>query len=218
MNTNSTDERGEDAKAEAFFEALAGRGKAHGGAASMRAAILAESQSLQAAHAAAAPDAASRDAQTFAMLVTEGVFVEARPALSAQAQVRQSFLASWQKRLEHLLALRWFNPALATCAAIACLLVIIPGREPGPDDSHEVLRGTAPHTVLVADPEAYAQAVVGELREAGATSQSVQINDRTWVISVTVPPGQSDAVKAALQRKGWRDIGRFPVDLMVGKR
>lgn len=219
MNTNQSDERDDDAQVESFFEALAGRGQSHDGAAAMRATLLAGSKALQAAHAAASPHAANRDAQTFAILRNEGVFVEPTAAGAAVSpRAGTSPFAGWREWLDRLLAIRGFQPALAAFAAVACLFVIMPGHETGPADPYEVLRGGAPNTLAVADPEAYAQSVLNELEAAGAEARLVQINDRTWVISVSASPDKAEAAKTVLQRKGWRDVARFPLELMVTKQ
>ncbi|MFG6433577.1 hypothetical protein [Roseateles sp. LYH14W] len=218
MNTSQTDDRGEDAQAEAFFEALAGRGKSHDGAAVLRATILAESQALRSAHAAS-PHAASRDAQTFALLLKDGVFAEPRAARAAvPPRATLSKAARWRERMDRLFAIRWFSPAIATFAAVACLFVIMPGQPSDPANPDEVLRGGAQDTMVVADPEAFAQSVLTELRAAGADARLLQINDRSWMLSVTVPPDRTEAATAVLQRKGWRDIARFPVDLTITQR
>lgn len=219
MNKTQSDDWDEDAQAESFFQGLAGRGKAHEGAAAMRATILAESRALQAAHAAASLDAAKRDAQTFAILRNEGVFVEPRAAGAAvPLRASTSSFVGWRERLDRLLAIRGFQPALATLAAVAFLVVIVLDHEAGPADPYAVVRGGAPNTLSVADPEPYAQSVLNDLRAAGAEARLVQINDRTWVISVSASPERAEVAKTVLQRKGWRDVSRLPVELTVTKR
>ena len=214
MNTQPFARQDENSQVDAFFESLAGRGCGDGGAAALRKAVLSESAALR---AAGATPAERRDSETFARLVEQGVFDDAqRTQAVAPKRAPQGNL---RERLQRLFTARVFYPALATCATVACLLVIVPGTEPEPADGPDVLRGAPPSVLAVARPEARAQALAGDLRAAGVQVRVVQVNDRTWALGLRLPPGTAaDAALAALQRQGLPGLLQLPAEVTVTQK
>lgn len=221
MSTHQTvGESDDEQEAEAFFESLAGRGHKQNVGQKMRVFVLSESLACRTGHQ---PDrsqkSAIRDAETFSLLINEGVFVEAH-AVADRLPRRSAYalLARWRQGLDQFFAVRSV-PALASLAAIAFLLVLVSGLEPDATGPQDVLRGGTQHSVVVADAEAFAQSLANELHAAGATARLVQVNDLTWSLTVTVQqPILAEAAVAVLEERGLRTVTHFPVEVLITTR
>lgn len=233
-------------QAEAFFEALAGRGQPTPGADQMRSVVLADAQSTRAV-VLAAEDAtlSARDLETLAQLTREGVFkaapashsasadaaaaspsataaspAGASPSATPVASTTDSWLQRWREQLSRLLAIPAALPsALAACGVVACLMVMMPTHNNGLGTPDETLRGDAPKSLSVDDPAALAQSLVTQIRALGGAARLVQINDTQWELQVSAPtPDQAKAVIALLQAQGIQGVDRLPADITLQKR
>lgn len=228
-----TDQQVSDAD-EMFFEALAGRAQGAPGADAVRTALREEAATVQEAssggHAEATPEQAALREQIKAKLIAEGAFNGQLSSAGGNAVAKQPLVAkpiSRPRQADDGAVARFFSwlssftgPQMAGLAASMMLGVLVVMNMSAIDQAkqEDVVRGAASLSVSVADPARDGAQLVERINALGGEAMLVQLNDKEWALSVSVPKSESiKPVQALLQKGGFQVEGLPPYDLILRK-
>lgn len=228
-----TDQQVSDAD-EVFFEALAGRAQGVSGADAMRTALREEAATVEEASsgesAEPTPEQAVLRERIKAKLIAEGAFNGQLASTGREALADRPMLPkpiSHPRQAKDGAIARFFSwlssftgPQMAGLAASMMLGVLVVMNMSANDQAkHEdVMRGAASLSVSVADPARDGAQLVERINALGGEAMLVQLNDKEWALSVSVPKSESiKPVRALLQKNGFRVEGLPPYDLILRK-
>lgn len=204
-----------------FFEKLAGRSSPDKtsandrGVVALRDALRNQIETMRAAEAANASDlSASELAKMDALrqqLLDKGLIGKPTAENAKQAAATRPNWAQWLR--DALLGTGWQRPfAVAASLVMVVTLAVLMSRPPVPDPEMEIMRGgnTTPQ-LIIAHPLETIEELTARLKPTGAEVAPLQINDKEWVLRISVPKHTDrEAVKKILTNAGINVTGDPP--------
>lgn len=213
----------DDTESDAFFDALGGRRPAEGerpasGAQAMRAALLAQANTVREAQAAQASDLSAEEAAQMAelklRLVQQGVLKKSGPQAHKTGSLRMA--QWWQGLVDALLGGGWQRP-MAVAASLMLVSAVVLKLALPPSTDPDIERGSSDIPELISPaPAQAAEKLAAKLKAAGGDVLLVQTDEQAWILRVTVPPHVNSAsIARVLNEAGVKVSGAGPYRVLI---